>query len=199
MPAPLQNRVDPFGDIHATPQRGLFFGNRGGRFHSADKILSRRRWASKQWIICVCEFKGRKKEVFGARYTDLFFMDEPTALAAGHRPCFECRRAAALGFARAIDPARPPRAAEMDAVLHNERLEGGRKRAHRLPLDALPDGAMFAQAGAAIAVRGDALLLWSFDGYRVRTKRPQGLLVDCLTPPLTLRALRNGYRPQWAQ
>ena len=96
---PLQNRVDPFGELFVTPARGLFFGNRGGRFHTDEKRLTRRRWASRQWICCVLQFKNRHHEVWGRRYTALFFLDEPTALAAGHRPCFECRRKEAELFA----------------------------------------------------------------------------------------------------
>ena len=96
---PLQNRVDPFGALIATPARGLFLGNRGGRFHRDDRTLGRRRWASRQWICCVLRFKGRRHPVWRDRYTALFFLDEPTALAAGHRPCFECRRADEKAFA----------------------------------------------------------------------------------------------------
>src|SRR3979411_1146848 len=96
---PLQNRVDPFGELFATPARGLFFGNRGGRFHTDNKTLTRRRWASRQWICCLLKFKNRQRDVWGRYYTELFFLDEVTALAAGHRPCFECRRRDATAFA----------------------------------------------------------------------------------------------------
>ena len=91
---PLQNRVDPFGELHAVPERGGLMGNRGGRLHRDDRTLSGSRWKTKHWIICVCAFKGRRRDVWGNIYTELFFLDEPTALAAGHRPCFECRRQA---------------------------------------------------------------------------------------------------------
>ncbi len=99
---PLQNRVTPYGDLVATPARGLFLGNRGGRFHTDAKTLSARRWASRQWICCVLDFKGRQRDVWGRFYTELFFLDEPTALAAGHRPCFECRRKDAQDFAEIL-------------------------------------------------------------------------------------------------
>src|SRR3954454_14389461 len=132
---PLQNRVDPFGELIVTPARGLFFGNRGGRIHTDDKRLTRRRWASRQWICCVLDFKGRQRDVWGRYYTELFFLDEPTALAAGHRPCFECRRADAQAFAacwqRAAGLKAPPRAPAMDDVLHAQRLDGVAKRSHR--------------------------------------------------------------------
>src|SRR4249919_1138675 len=109
-------------------------GNRGGRFHTDAKTLMRRRWASRQWICCVLTFKGRRREVWGKGYTELFFLDEPTALAAGHRPCFECRRHDAQAFAAAFGRGSgeaAPRAAAIDAVLHAERLDGRAKRRHR--------------------------------------------------------------------
>src|SRR5438067_5654207 len=96
---PMQNRITPLGEIVAVPFRGLFMGNRGGRLHRDDRSLSGRRWVSRAWICCVLEFKGRHRAVWGDSYTELFFLDEPTALAAGHRPCFECRRRDAMRFA----------------------------------------------------------------------------------------------------
>ena len=89
---PLQNRVSPFGELFASPARGTMFGNRGGKFHRDDKTLGSKRFASRQWICCVLQFKNRQRDVWGRYYTELFFLDEVTALAAGHRPCFECRR-----------------------------------------------------------------------------------------------------------
>src|SRR5208283_6000827 len=129
---PLQNRVRPFGDLYASSARGLFMGNRGGRFHTDVKTLTARRWASRQWICCVLDFKGRRRDVWGRFYTELFFLDEPTALAAGHRPCFECRRGDAEAFAENWRQARKfatrPSAGEMDEVLHGERLQDRAKR-----------------------------------------------------------------------
>src|SRR5689334_14507846 len=129
---PLQNRVDPFGELFATPSRGLFLGNRGGRFHTDDQKLIRRRWASRQWICCVLDFKGRQRDVWGRYYTELFFLDEVTAFAAGHRPCFECRRKDAEQFATLFaGKSQRASAAAMDKVLHAERLNGKDKRIHR--------------------------------------------------------------------
>src|SRR3954447_17208275 len=146
----LQNRVDPFGELIATQARGTLFGNRGGKFHRDDRTLGKRRWASRQWICCVLSFKGRHRAVWGRGYTELFFVDEVTALAAGHRPCFECRRADAKAFAAAFALGRGseavPRAPEMDCLLHAERLDGRAKRRHRLPIDGLPDGAFLTLA-----------------------------------------------------
>jgi hypothetical protein len=198
---PLQNRVNPFGELLATPARGRLMGNRGGRFHTDAKKLTGRRWASRQWICCVLDFKGRHRDVWGRFYTELFFLDEPTALAAGHRPCFECRRQDALAFAESWRLARNlgsrPTAAEMDEVLHRERLDGRAKRLHRRAIDELPDGAFVSLDGEAFAIRGDALLRWTPDGYQGRNPRLRGIIVGVLTPPATLAVLRAGYEPRW--
>jgi hypothetical protein len=198
---PLQNRVDPFGELFTDPARGTFMGNRGGRFHTGARTLTARRWASRQWICCVLAFKGRHRDVWGRFYTELFFLDEPTALAAGHRPCFECRRGDAENFAEHWRIAHRldsrPRAAEMDQVLHRERLRGRAKRRHQHSVGGLPDGAFIAHEGAAFAVRGDALLRWTPEGYRARVPRPRGGMVDVLTPPTILAVLAAGYQPHW--
>ena len=198
---PLPNRVDPFGELRADAARGLFFGNRGGRFHRADRTLGRRRWVSHTWICCRLAFKGRHRRVWSAGYTELFFLDEPTALAAGHRPCFECRRADARAFAAAFaGRGEVPRAGEMDRVLHGERLDGRAKRRNALPIDDLPDAAFVTLAdapGLAFALRGAALLQWTPGGYLARRGRPRGIVADVLTPPGILTALANGYRPHW--
>ena len=149
---PLQNRVTPTGDIIATPHRGLFTGNRGIIHDPATKTLTRR-WASQAWLTCLCEFRGKRRRVMGGRsWTELFFLDEATAFAAGHRPCFYCRRDDANRFRAAWEEgngASNVLARDMDAVLHRERLDRGRKRLHELPMpsEQLPDGAMV-QAGS---------------------------------------------------
>jgi hypothetical protein len=198
---PLQNRVDPFGELFATPARGLFFGNRGGRIHTDHKTLTKRRWASRQWICCVLAFKNRQRDVWGRYYTELFFLDEPTALASGHRPCFECRRKDAEEFAekwqQAFKLRSRPHAPEMDEQLHAERLDGRAKRLHRRRIDDLPDGAFIALEEGAFGVRGASLLRWTPEGYDIRKRRPHGVLVDVLTPPATLGVLTVGYAPHW--
>jgi len=198
---PLQNRVSPFGELFATPARGLFMGNRGGRFHTDAKTLTARRWASRQWICCVLDFKSRQRDVWGRFYTELFFLDEPTALAAGHRPCFECRRQEAEAFAETWRKARRlrtrPYASDMDETLQRERLNGRAKRLHRRNIDALPDGAFIALHEAAFAVRGDRLLRWTPQGYDAREPRPCGIAVNVLTPPAILTVLSAGYQPHW--
>jgi hypothetical protein len=198
---PLQNRVNPLGELFASPARGSLFGNRGGRFHTDARTLTARRWASRQWICCVLDFKNRRRNVWGRFYTELFFLDEPTALAAGHRPCFECRRKDAEAFAEAWRQAKRlrtrPYADAMDTILHDERLDGRTKRLHRRAIDALPDAAFVLLDGAPFAVHGDALLRWTPERYDLRERRPRDIAVDVLTPPAILAALSNGYRPHW--
>jgi hypothetical protein len=192
---PLQSRVTPFGELVADTARGLLFGNRGGRFHdTGTRALRTRRWASKQWICCVLDFRGRHREVWRTGYTELFFLDEITALAAGHRPCCECRRVAARAFQAAAGGGFS--LAEIDAHLHAQRLDGRAKRLHRTRAEALSDGAMIALEGQAFAICGGAMRPWSLQGYGPPRRRPTGE-VDALTPPLTLAALREGYAPLW--
>jgi hypothetical protein len=194
----LQNRVDPFGELFAASARGLLMGNRGGKFHHDDKTLGQRRWASRQWICCVLKFKNRQRDVWGRYYTELFFLDEVTALAAGHRPCFECRRKDAEFFAALFSGKRKRATAPaMDEVLHTERLDGKAKRIHRRAIDGLPDGTMIALGGDAFAVRGNRLLRWTPSGYGAARPRPRGTKVDVLTPPSMLTVLSRGFAPLW--
>jgi hypothetical protein len=203
---PLQNRVTPDGAILATPYRGLMMGNRGGAFHLADQTLGRRRWATQQWIACVLQFKGRQRAAMMQpnRYTELFFLDEATALSAGHRPCFECRRRDAALFAALWAQTRgwpaPARASEMDAVLHKERIGAkGQKITFRAQLSTLPDGTFIRltqQAGErAYLVVGDRLLAWTEAGYRPGLPRPRRRDVEVLTPRSTVAVLSSGYQP----
>ena len=195
---PLQNRVSPFGELFATPARGMLMGNRGGRIHDAQRKLTTRRWASRQWICCVLDFKKRHRKVWGEGYTELFFLDEVTALAAGHRPCFECRRKDAERFAALFSGKKQrAKAPAMDVVLQAERLDGRAKRTHRLLIDTLPDGAMISLDGDAFAVRGKHLLRWTAKGYDGAKPRPRGIKADVLTPPSMVAVLKAGYAPQW--
>jgi hypothetical protein len=196
---PLQNRVTPTGDIVATPKRGLFVGNRGIIHDPATRTLLTKRWSTPAWLTCVLEFRGRRRKVMARRsWTELFFLDEATAFAAGHRPCFYCRRDDANRFRATWEEGNGKRellAPDIDAVLHHERLDGRRKRLHALPipLAKLPDGAMV-QAGAdSFLIAKGAPLRWSPGGYSEVT----GALHEpmLLTPPSTLRAFMAGYRP----
>jgi len=207
----LQNRVDPFGEIHAEPARGLFTGNRGVIHDPDTRTLLKRRWTTRAWLICECDFGGRRRDVMGrnarsgrAGWTELFFLDEVTALAAGHRPCFYCRRGMAKTFANCFGKAfgiASPRATEIDARLHAERLaSGGRPSAlDANALRALPDGAMLSQGARCVAKHGGKFLPWSFHGYGeafgVRDLGRGGALL--ITPPTTVAILGAGYRPVW--
>jgi hypothetical protein len=196
---PLQNRVTPLGEIIATPHRGMFTGNRGIIHDPATKTLLNKRWSTPAWITCLCEFRGWRRPVMARRsWTELFFLDEATALAAGHRPCFFCRRDDAKRFRAAWErgnDAAGISAKAMDAALHRERLDQGRKRLHALPapLAELPDGAMVQQGEQSFLVVHGRVLLWSAAGYVAGLHElTQPML---LTPPSTLRAIRSGYRP----
>lgn len=199
---PLQNKVDPFGTIHAVAMRGLFMGNRGGRFHDPEtkKLLPGKTHASRQWIICLTQFKGRKRTLMSpGSYTELFFLDEVCALAAGHRPCAECRRSDYRLFCAAIEPDAPGvKAPDLDRRLHGERL---RERATLTESEAnlLPDGSFVCVGSTAYARRGLSALPFSFDGYG--PARPwaeiAALSPALLTPRTSVVALANGYRPVW--
>jgi len=195
---PLQNRVTPTGEIIASPERGLFTGNRGIIHDPATRTLLKKRWSTPAWLTCLCEFRGRRRKVMGERsWTELFFLDEATAFAAGHRPCFFCRREDAMRFQAAWETGNRVRdlgAPDMDAVLHRERLDKGKKRLHPLPmrLDDLPDGAMVQDGAASFLIARGGAFRWSPGRYS-KTEAPlkQAML---LTPPSTLRAFTAGYR-----
>jgi hypothetical protein len=208
---PLQNRVDPFGAIHAVDARGLFTGNRGVIHDPTTKTLLSRRWSTKAWIICECEFRGRRREVMGrnarsgnAGWTELFFLDEVTALAAGHRPCFYCRRQRAKEFAERYADAfgiAGPRAIEIDARLHSERLASGGlpPTVDEAGIARLPEGAMICAGDRAFALHRERLREWSFDGWRSVSVKPAELGADVklITPPTTIAVLKSGFRPIW--
>ena len=194
-----RNRVTPMGDIEAIPLRGAWTGNRG-ILHSGHEIV--RFHSSDLWITCALEFRGRWREQWlPHHYTFLFFHDEAVSLAAGHRPCAECRRdsynayraawAAALGVAL-------PSASEIDQRLHRERIFRGthRRRLHRLPWADLPDGAFALVDATPAVVIGDHLVPWTRSGYRDRRARPTRGHADVVTPPSSVAALHEGYPVQ---
>jgi hypothetical protein len=196
---PLQNRVTPLGDIVADPHRGLFTGNRGIIHDPATKTLLRKRWSNPAWLVCLCEFRGRRRQVMGGRsWTELFFLDEATALAAGHRPCFYCRRDDANRFRSFWEKGNgltDVLARDIDTVLHRERLDRGSKRLHPLPtqLEKLPNGAMVQAGEGSYLIVDGRPLRWSFAGYR-EAGQPVGEAM-LITPPSTLRALAAGFQP----
>jgi hypothetical protein len=199
--APLQNRVLPTGEIVSHPARGMLMGNRGC-IHTPQRTLGVTRWRTKMWISCVLDWRGRRRDVMPpGRWTALFFLDEATALAAGHRPCGYCRRADHQWFAESWRSAQRmaarPRAAEMDVWLHAERVDRRTRRKITRPVavGTLPDGAMVAQAGAPALWCGGRLLPWSFEGYGTPWEVSERATADLLTPPSIVAALAAGYRP----
>ncbi len=197
---PLQNRVRPDGEIVTDPARGLLMGNRGC-LHGQGRELGVTRWRSKLWIGCVLDWRGRRRDPMPpGRWTALFFLDEATALAAGHRPCAYCRRADYVDFADAWRlsgglPARP-RALEMDARLHAERTDRSRrKRTHAHDIGDLPEGVMIRSGGGASLLVDGQLRPWSLTGYGSPAPAPRSGRVEVLTPPSIVAALAAGYRP----
>ena len=198
---PLQNRVDPFGLIHAVSERGTMMGNRGGCFHTEEKALKSTHWKTRQWITCVLEFKGRQRELMAERqYTELFFLDEVTALAAGHRPCYECRYPDAKRFREALVRSGVfryrPKASDLSDAIAGEIqsvLKGKSERETIVP-SALPDGAMFTTGAAAFLKWQGQAHPWGFSGYGAPIELPeQGVR---LTPHITCQALAHGYLPR---
>ena len=196
----LQNRVDPFGHIHAVPERGLFMGNRGGCFHRKDQTLLPTKWRSHRWIICLLAFKGRRRALMQpGHYTELFFLDEATALSAGHRPCFECQRERAIAFQDALVRAgcysARPGVDSMDAEIAGnvQRRLSGERVVSDEPLADLPDGVIFQTEKGYFLIRSGKAFPWSFQGYGLGESIPERGRI--LTPPITRNAFRAGYNP----
>lgn len=205
-PSPLQNRVTPFGEIIAVTDRGMFMGNRGC-IHNEHKQLLRRRWATTRWITCLTEFRGRKLEVMApGRYTQLFFLDEATAFAAGHRPCAECRRADFNRFVEAWQrgnagsiPAGKFYVGPMDEQIHRERVTPDRRKVtFEACLDELPGGVFVVLEGEP----GKSWLLWegrtwrwSPAGYAGSRPARRDACVQVLTPRSIVNAFAAGYEP----
>jgi hypothetical protein len=196
---PLQNRVTPLGELIAHPARGLVYGNRGCLHDEAGRI--RRRYAVKRWIACRLEFKGwrRKALLQPGRFTELFFLDEATAFAAGHRPCGLCRREDYVRFGEIWSELHPERvgADAIDEQLHAERMASGGKerRLHRARLDDLPNGAFVLESDVPWLVVGSELLRWTPAGYAERRSRTRSESVTLITPPSLVKVLRMGWEP----
>jgi len=199
----LQNRVTPFGEIIADPARGTFYGNRGC-LHDDHQHLTKRRWSTHAWVVCWLSFKNRHRQLKmqPGKYTELFFLDEATALAAGHRPCGECRRAYFKEFLECWRHGNAMPGAtrlEIDARLQAQRISSRppRQITHRARLENLPDCTFIAapwDEKTACLVWGDALLPWSPSGYGRPQKRGPGEVL-VLTPLGTVATLRAGYAP----
>ncbi len=184
---PLRNRVTPLGELVADPGRGLVYGNRGCLHDAAGRI--RRQYSGRRWIACRLEFRGRLRRPLlqPGRYTELFFLDDATALAAGHRACAECRRRDYVRLTEILGA----RADAIDAQLHRERL--GQR--HEAPLDDLPDGVFVLADGVPWLVLGPQLLRWTPAGYDARRPRPAYEQARLITPPTLVAVLRAGWDP----
>ena len=194
-PSPRRNRVLATGEIVAHPARGLFMGNRG-ILHDGTGRIGNALWRHEAWIICRLKWKDWHRQILSpGAYTELFFLDEAVALAAGHRPCALCRREAYNAFVALATPAST--AKRLDHQLHEERAVPRvfRQRRHSRPVDDLPDGAIIMDDQPAL-VLGDRLIQVTPEGYGPFRPRPSGIEVSVLTPPTTLRALTNGYVPE---
>jgi hypothetical protein len=195
---PLQNRVTPTSELVAEPGRGLVYGNRGCLHDAHGRI--RRRFNGKRWIACRLEFRGWHREPLlqPGRFTELFFLDEATAFAAGHRPCALCRREDYVRFSELWRKLHPGQvgADAIDAQLHEERVapDHGQRR-HEAPLDELPDGAFIRERGSPWLVLGRELRSWTTAGYAERQARPVGGKALVLTSPSLVEILRAGWQP----
>jgi hypothetical protein len=200
---PLQNRVDPFGNIFRSPARGTFMGNRGGALHNDHREIVRG-FKSKRWIACLLDFRGRYRRVMSpGRYTELFFLDEAVAFAAGHRPCAECRRERFNAFKRSwqrrhgSEQTGLPGADQMDAELHRARLDSSRRKlTYAAALETLAHGCFVEIEGSAYLLWDDALMLWTPEGYARRIAKPKELAVTVLTPHPIVECFRAGYEPE---
>jgi hypothetical protein len=193
---PRQNRVTPYGELIAVPDRGTFWGNRGALLDRDGRLARYSR--GQAWAICVLSFKGRRRQQWiPGRLTELYFLDEATGLAAGHRPCGECRYRDYQAFKRAWSAdGSSPGAPEIDARLHHDRLTGpGVRRTYRAPLAGLPAGTMVDIGGAPWLVHDGRLLAWTPGGYLARPVEAPDGPVTVITPRATVAALAAGYRP----
>lgn len=195
-----QNRVTPFGELIVTESRGTLMGNRGCLHDDQQRI--RRPFTGKRWLICVLQFGGRHRAVMmPRRYTELFFLDEATAMAAGHRPCAECQHVRYRLFREVWAAANPdiapspPTADELDRVLHAERITpGGAKRTYRELLSKLPAGTMVVdEADRPFLVLERALVAWRPGGYGTAMQASADTEFRVLTPKSIVRALSAGY------
>ena len=196
---PFQNRVQPTGDILADPARGDFIGNRG-IIHRDDQTLGTARWSHHAWICCTLNWQDRKRPMMqGRNWTELFFLDEATAMAAGHRPCGYCRRADYLRFvdAWAEHAGTRPKAPQMDKALHAARIVPRTRKQlrHLAPLRDLPEGAMILRDGTAYLLLQDAVLPYRRAHYGPPQRRSRTETVTVLTPVPMLNVLRAGYIP----
>ena len=196
---PLQNRVGPWGEFVRTPARGTLMGNRGGVLHNEQKQIVRR-YKTRRWITCELECKDRHRTVMEPdRYTELFFLDEAVAFAAGHRPCAECRGERFRAFRHAWQLSQGlhsvPWADELDGELHSARIDRGQKVLYQAPLRSLPDGCFVEVEGLPYLVVQGTVASWTPAGYITRQKLPGNPMLTVLTPAPVVACFRQGYQP----
>lgn len=201
----LQNRVDPTGDIISTSARGTWMGNRGQLHNEHQQVV--RPFKLKAWLTCVLQFKDRHRRVMAPnRYTELFFMDEATAFAAGHRPCFECRRKDYGRFKafwitgnRKTGFDMQTSINDIDKVLHKERIgKKGEKITYKEKIKDLPEGVFVLVDDKPYLVANNQLYLWTSFGYESPVALPEAEIITVLTPKSTVNAFKAGYKPQMA-
>lgn len=198
---PLRNRVTPFGTLERDPARGLVYGNRGCMHDAHGQI--RRPYGVRRWIACRLEYRGWHREPLmqPGRFTELFFLDEATAFAAGHRPCRMCRYDDYTAFVEAwssLHPGEPTDADAIDGVLHAERWDTAtrRQRHHDAPWRSLPEGSFVERDGAAWLVLRGHLRRWTHAGYTDTRPRPSHGEAAVITPPSLVAFLRTDREPQ---
>lgn len=199
-----RNRVDPWGDLHATPERGLFTGNRGCLVDGAERVVRHHR--GNLWIVCLTRYRDWRVGLARPnRWTPLFFLDDVVALAAGHRPCGLCRRDRYVAYRSAVGLAygRMASASDLNAWLAAERLGPGRgpvrtqdRKLWTADAADLPDGTVVVVAGTTRALLADRSVAFGFGGWHSPRRRPTGP-VDVLTPPTSVAALAHGFSPVW--
>lgn len=198
---PLQNRVDPWGKLVATSARGTLLGNRGILHNSQKQII--KPYQHQNWVTCKLKFKGRKRVLMSPRkYTELFFLDEATAFAAGHRPCCECRRERYLEFkndwirANLDQKQEAVKASDISRIMHKERIKKKVKITFRAKLKELPEGTLFSNSGSAYIVFETRACLWSFEGYCAAAGMTLPEEVDVLTPRSIVNAFKLVFKPE---
>ncbi len=198
---PLQNRVDPWGKLIETSARGTLLGNRGILHNDRKQIV--KTYQHQNWVTCRLQFKGRKRILMSPhKYTELFFLDEATAFAAGHRPCAECRGERYLEFkdywvrANLDQPLGAVKASDISRIMHKERISKKEKLTFKANLKELPDGSIFSQSGSAYIIFADRIYLWSFEGYCADDRLNLTGEVDVLTPKSVINTFNLGFKPE---
>ena len=197
----LQNRVDPAGQLHQVKSRGMFMGNKGRR-HNNNKEMGKKSGGTLGWVICSLSHKGIKRELMAqGKYTELFFLDEATALSAGHRPCNDCLKEKFKVFKKQwleanADMLSSNKMSEVDKIIHKQRYHRGSKVTYVANMQSLPDGTFFEYKGQYFLIKSNSKHLWSFDGYKDSSE-----LINCdvtvLTPKSFVAVLADGYQPEF--